>query len=61
MAAVPRPRERGLSRPAAPAEMLHHYCDFMHSNDPVHTWRTSTEAQTLASRVTSMLPRVAFE
>ena len=38
VAAVRALEERGLSRPQALAEMLHHYCDFMHSNDPVHTW-----------------------
>jgi hypothetical protein len=31
-------QERGLSRPEALAEMLRHYCTFMHSNEPVHTW-----------------------
>jgi hypothetical protein len=29
---------RGLARPQALAEMLHLYCDRMHSNEPVHTW-----------------------
>ena len=31
-------QERGQSRPEALAGMLHHYCDRMHSNEPVHTW-----------------------
>lgn len=31
-------QERGLTRPAALAEMLHQYCERMHSNEPVHTW-----------------------
>ena len=31
-------QERGLTRPAALAEMLRRYCDHMHSNEPVHTW-----------------------
>jgi hypothetical protein len=31
-------QERGLSRPAALAEMLRRYCDHMHANEPVHTW-----------------------
>jgi hypothetical protein len=31
-------QERGLARPRALAEMLHLYCDRMHSNEPVHTW-----------------------
>jgi hypothetical protein len=29
---------RGLDRPRALAEMLHLYCERMHSNEPVHTW-----------------------
>jgi hypothetical protein len=28
----------GLARPAALAEMLRRYCDYMHANEPVHTW-----------------------
>jgi len=28
----------GLDRPRALAEMLHLYCERMHSNEPVHTW-----------------------
>jgi gamma-glutamyl:cysteine ligase YbdK (ATP-grasp superfamily) len=28
----------GLARPAALAEMLRRYCDYMHTNEPVHTW-----------------------
>ena len=31
-------QERGLARPRALAEMLHLYCERMHSNEPVHTW-----------------------
>jgi hypothetical protein len=31
-------QERGLTRPQALAEMLHLYCERMHSNEPVHTW-----------------------
>jgi hypothetical protein len=31
-------QERGLTRPAALAQMLRRYCDHMHSNEPVHTW-----------------------
>src|ERR1700712_2164293 len=31
-------QERGLARPQALAEMLHLYCERMHSNEPVHTW-----------------------
>jgi hypothetical protein len=31
-------QERGLTRPAALAEMLRRYCEHMHSNEPVHTW-----------------------
>jgi hypothetical protein len=31
-------QEGGLSRPRALAEMLHLYCERMHSNEPVHTW-----------------------
>ncbi|SOJ57827.1 Glutamate--cysteine ligase [Mycobacterium simulans] len=30
--------DRGLSRPAALAEMLRRYCEHMHANEPVHTW-----------------------
>ncbi|WP_343574315.1 glutamate--cysteine ligase [Mycobacterium sp.] len=29
---------RGLTRPAALAEMLRRYCAHMHSNEPVHSW-----------------------
>lgn len=32
----------GMTRPAALAEMLHRYCDHMHTNEPVHTWETMT-------------------
>jgi gamma-glutamyl:cysteine ligase YbdK (ATP-grasp superfamily) len=31
-------QERGMTRPQALAEMLHLYCERMHSNEPVHTW-----------------------
>jgi gamma-glutamyl:cysteine ligase YbdK (ATP-grasp superfamily) len=31
-------QDGGMSRPAALAEMLHRYCDHMHTNEPVHTW-----------------------
>jgi hypothetical protein len=31
-------QERGMTRPAALAEMLHRYCEHMHANEPVHTW-----------------------
>jgi hypothetical protein len=31
-------QERGMTRPAALAEMLRRYCDHMHANEPVHTW-----------------------
>lgn len=31
-------QEKGLTRPAALAEMLRAYCEHMHSNEPVHTW-----------------------
>jgi hypothetical protein len=31
----------GLARPAALAEMLRRYCDYMHANKPVHTWDIS--------------------
>jgi hypothetical protein len=31
-------QERGMSRPAALAEMLRRYCAHMHGNEPVHTW-----------------------
>jgi hypothetical protein len=31
-------QERGLARPQALAEMLHLYCERMHTNEPVHTW-----------------------
>jgi hypothetical protein len=34
-------QERGLTRPAALAEMLRLYCQRMHSNEPVHTWDTT--------------------
>ncbi|BBX46846.1 hypothetical protein GCM10009641_40010 [Mycobacterium cookii] len=30
--------KRGLTRPAALAEMLRRYCGHMHSNEPVHGW-----------------------
>jgi len=30
--------DKGLSRPAALAEMLRRYCEHMHTNEPVHTW-----------------------
>ena len=31
-------QETGLARPQALAEMLHLYCERMHSNEPVHSW-----------------------
>jgi hypothetical protein len=31
-------QKRGMTRPAALAEMLRCYCERMHSNEPVHTW-----------------------
>lgn len=31
--------ERGLTRKAALSEMLRMYCEHMHSNEPVHTWK----------------------
>jgi gamma-glutamyl:cysteine ligase YbdK (ATP-grasp superfamily) len=33
-------QERGKARPAALAEMLRRYCDYMHANEPVHTWES---------------------
>jgi gamma-glutamyl:cysteine ligase YbdK (ATP-grasp superfamily) len=36
-------QERGLARPAALAEMLRRYCEYMHTNEPVHTWETPTQ------------------
>ncbi|QUR69263.1 glutamate--cysteine ligase [Mycobacterium spongiae] len=33
-------QDRGLARPAALAEMLQRYCEYMHANEPVHTWPT---------------------
>jgi gamma-glutamyl:cysteine ligase YbdK (ATP-grasp superfamily) len=30
--------QTGLARPQALAEMLRRYCEYMHSNEPVHTW-----------------------
>jgi hypothetical protein len=38
VAAVRALEQRGLTRPAALAEMLRVYCGHMHSNEPVHTW-----------------------
>jgi hypothetical protein len=35
-------QDRGMSRPAALAEMLRLYCERMHSNEPVHTWDSPT-------------------
>ncbi len=32
-------QERGMTRPKALAEMLQQYCERMHSNDPVHSWK----------------------
>jgi gamma-glutamyl:cysteine ligase YbdK (ATP-grasp superfamily) len=32
-------QERGMTRPSALAEMLQQYCERMHSNDPVHSWK----------------------
>ncbi len=40
VAAVRALEARGLNRPQALAEMLRHYCDFMHSNEPVHLWES---------------------
>lgn len=34
-------QQRGMTRPAALAEMLRRYCDHMHTNEPVHTWDTA--------------------
>ncbi|MDT7719024.1 MAG: hypothetical protein QOE94_35, partial [Mycobacterium sp.] len=31
-------QRRGMTRPAALAEMLRLYCEHMHTNEPVHTW-----------------------
>jgi len=31
-------QQRGMTRPAALAEMLRRYCRHMHANEPVHTW-----------------------
>ncbi|HET8601265.1 MAG TPA: glutamate--cysteine ligase, partial [Segeticoccus sp.] len=36
--AVARLEERGLDRREALREMLRHYVEGMHSNEPVHTW-----------------------
>ncbi len=33
-------QDGGMTRPAALAEMLRRYCEHMHANEPVHTWRT---------------------
>ena len=30
----------GMTRPQALAEMLRRYCEYMHANEPVHTWGT---------------------
>jgi hypothetical protein len=38
VATVQALQNNGLSRPNALAEMLHLYCERMHSNEPVHTW-----------------------
>lgn len=35
-------QQRGMSRPGALTEMLRRYCELMHSNEPVHTWRCRT-------------------
>jgi hypothetical protein len=32
-------QERGMDRRRALAEMLRQYCELMHSNEPVHTWK----------------------
>jgi len=32
-------QERGMDRRRALAEMLRRYCELMHSNEPVHTWK----------------------
>jgi len=32
-------QDGGMTRPAALAEMLRRYCEHMHANQPVHTWR----------------------
>ncbi len=34
-------QERGMTRPDALAEMLRLYCQRMHSNEPVHTWKAA--------------------
>jgi gamma-glutamyl:cysteine ligase YbdK (ATP-grasp superfamily) len=31
-------QDGGTTRPAALAEMVRRYCDYMHTNEPVHTW-----------------------
>jgi hypothetical protein len=36
--AVAALQARGMSRPTALAEMLRLYCEYMHTNEPVHTW-----------------------
>ena len=41
-AAVAALQGRGMSRPAALAEMLRLNCERMHSNDPVHPWEVPT-------------------
>ena len=39
--AVERLQATGLDRQSALAEMLRHYVEHMHSNEPVHTWPVS--------------------
>lgn len=31
-------QDAGMGRAAALAEMLRRYCEYMHANEPVHTW-----------------------
>jgi hypothetical protein len=38
VSAVRALESRGMTRPAALAEMLRRYCEHMHANEPVHTW-----------------------
>ena len=33
-------QDGGMARGAALAEMLHRYCEHMHTNEPVHTWQS---------------------
>jgi hypothetical protein len=38
VATVAELEDGGMTRPRALAEMLRRYCDYMHANEPVHTW-----------------------